>query len=181
MPNPSDSPDDPSASPLELLRARFALMPGAREEGRVLHRIDEALMIAFCSMLSDNDAFTDMEAFGKTRERWLRSFLPLSNGRPATMFSATSLSRSGPGALLDILADWCGDWCGDLAGRQIEIDGKALRGTAAASTTRERVHVRAPGRARPASAPGRSGAGRRATSWRPCLASWNCSSSRAPS
>ena len=177
MPNPSDSPDDPSASPLELLRARFALMPGAREEGRVLHRIDEALMIAFCSMLSDNDAFTDMEAFGKTRERWLRSFLPLPKGRPATMFSATSSSRSGPGALLDILADWCGD----LAGRQIEIDGKALRGTAAASTTRERVHVRAPGRARPASAPGRSGAGRRATSWRPCLASRNCSSLRATS
>ncbi len=61
---PSDSPSDPSVSPLELLRARFAQMPDARMEGHVLHRIDEVLMIAFCSMLSDNDAFTDMETFG---------------------------------------------------------------------------------------------------------------------
>jgi predicted transposase YbfD/YdcC len=40
-------------------------------------------------------------------------------------------------ALLDILADRCGD----LAGRQVKIDGKDLRGTAAAATAQETVHV----------------------------------------
>ena len=30
--------------------------------GRVRHRIDEVLMVAFCAMLSDNEAFTDMGA-----------------------------------------------------------------------------------------------------------------------
>jgi len=137
MPTPSDSPDDPSISPLELLRARFALMPDARAKGRVLHRIDEILMIAFCSMLSDNDAFTDMETFGKTQEKWLRTFLPLPNGPPSHDVFRNVFIALRPQALLDILADWCGD----LAGRQIKIDGKALRGTAAANTKQEMVHV----------------------------------------
>jgi len=137
MLNPPDSPDDPSISPLELLRARFALMPDARAKGRVLHRIDEILMIAFCSMLSDNDAFTDMETFGKTQEKWLRTFLPLPNGPPSHDVFRNVFIALRPQALLDILADWCGD----LAGRQIKIDGKALRGTAAANTKQEMVHV----------------------------------------
>ena len=134
---PSDSPADPSVSPLELLRARFAQMPDARMEGHVLHRIDEVLMIAFCSMLSDNDAFTDMETFGKTQTQWLRTFLPLPHGPPSHDVFRNVFIALRPQALLDILADWCGD----LAGRQIKIDGKALRGTASAATRQEMVHV----------------------------------------
>ncbi|MGB3120851.1 MAG: transposase family protein, partial [Verrucomicrobiales bacterium] len=118
MPNPSDFPDPPSVSPLELLRDRFARMPDARREGHVLHRIDEVLLIAFCSMLSDNDAFTDMETFGKTQIQWLRTFRPLPHGPPSHDVFRNVFIALRPQALLDILADWCGD----LAGRQIKID-----------------------------------------------------------
>ncbi len=137
MPNPSDFPDPPSVSPLELLRDRFARMPDARREGHVLHRIDEVLLIAFCSMLSDNDAFTDMETFGKTQIQWLRTFLPLPYGPPSHDVFRNVFIALRPQALLDILADWCGD----LAGRQIKIDGKARRGTATAATKAEMVPV----------------------------------------
>ena len=137
MPNPSDFPDPPSVSPLELLRDRFARMPDARREGHVLHRIDEVLLIAFCSMLSDNDAFTDMETFGKTQIQWLRTFRPLPHGPPSHDVFRNVFIALRPQALLDILADWCGD----LAGRQIKIDGKARRGTATAATKAEMVPV----------------------------------------
>ena len=33
-------------------------------------------------MLSDNDSFTDMEAFAKSQREWLRTFLSLENGAP---------------------------------------------------------------------------------------------------
>ena len=137
MPNPSDFPDPPSVSPLELLRDRFARMPDARREGHVLHRIDEVLLIAFCSMLSDNDAFTDMETFGKTQIQWLRTFRPLPHGPPSHDVFRNVFIALRPQALLNILADWCGD----LAGRQIKIDGKARRGTATAATKAEMVPV----------------------------------------
>ena len=51
--------------------------------GRIIHRIDEVVMIALCSILSDNDAFTDMEVFATSQLDWLRTFLPLENGAPS--------------------------------------------------------------------------------------------------
>ena len=62
QPTPETAP-----APLALLRARFAQVPDARKPGCVLHRIDEVLLMALCSMLSDNDAFTDMEAFARSQ------------------------------------------------------------------------------------------------------------------
>ena len=52
-------------------------------QGRVVHRIDVVLMTALCSMLSDDDTFTDREAFAKSQLEWLRTFLPLENGAPS--------------------------------------------------------------------------------------------------
>ena len=68
---------------VERLRTRFAQLPDSRMPGRVDYRIDEVVMIALCSVLSDNDAFTDMEAFAKSQLEWLRTFLPLENGAPS--------------------------------------------------------------------------------------------------
>ena len=80
----STAPLSPSQlTTVELLRARFAQLPDRRMPGRILHRIDEVIMIALCSILSDNDAFTDMEAFAKSQLAWLRTFLPLTAGAPS--------------------------------------------------------------------------------------------------
>lgn len=134
---PSDPAATPPVSPLELLRARFATIPDPRQAGRVHHRLDEVLMIAFCSMLSDNDAFTDMEAFAQTQLPWLRTFLSLPHGPPSHDVFRNVFIALRPQAMLDILADWCGD----LAGRQIKIDGKALRGSATVASKLAMVHV----------------------------------------
>ena len=140
MPSISDHQPAPSltlAEALELLRARFAEVADPRMAGHVLHRIDAVLMIAFCSMLSDNDAFTDMELFGKTQEAWLRTFLPMPHGPPSHDVFRNVFMTIKPQALLEILADWCGE----LAGRHIRIDGKALRGSASAASRRDMVHI----------------------------------------
>jgi predicted transposase YbfD/YdcC len=125
-----------ATGPLELLRVRFAAVPDIRSAGHVLHSIDEVLIIALCSMLSDNDAFTDMEQFARSQMPWLRTFLPMPHGPPSHDVFRNVFMAIKPQALLLIMADWCGD----LSSLQIMIDGKALRGTATA--TREgMVHV----------------------------------------
>ena len=63
--NPSSKPfpktlTDDQLIAVERLRARFAQLPDERMLGRIIHRIDEVVMIALRSILSDNDAFTDM-------------------------------------------------------------------------------------------------------------------------
>lgn len=122
---------------IERLRARFALLPDRRMPGRILHRIDEVIMIALCSILSDNDAFTDMEAFAKSQLPWLRTFLPLASGAPSHDVFRNVFMALRPQALLDILAEWCGE----LGGHHVAIDGKALRGSDSAATGQKMVHV----------------------------------------
>ena len=133
--NPSAFPAD--SGPLELLRVRFAAVPDIRSAGHVLHSIDEVLIIALCSMLSDNDAFTDMEQFARRCQMpWLCTFLPMPHGPPSHDVFRNVFMAIKPQALLLIMADWCGD----LSSLQIMIDGKALRGTATA-TRQGMVHV----------------------------------------
>jgi hypothetical protein len=140
--NPSATSFLTSPSPdqlvvVERLRARFAQLPDCRMPGRILHRIDEVVMIALCSILSDNDAFTDMEAFAKSQLPWLRTFLPLTSGAPSHDVFRNVFMALQPESLLAILSEWCGE----LNGRQVTIDGKALRGSDSAASGQKMVHV----------------------------------------
>lgn len=140
--HPSSKPDfAPLAADhlvaVELLRARFARLPDIRMAGRILHRIDEVLMIALCSVLSDNDAFTDMEAFAVSQQDWLRTFLPLENGPPSHDVFRNVFIALRPESLLTVLSDWCGE----LDGKRIRIDGKALRGSDCPAAGKKMVHV----------------------------------------
>ena len=94
-------------------------------------------MVAFCAMLSDNEAFTDMAAFAKSQLVWLRTFLPLVHGAPSHDIFRNVFMAIQPGSLLLIMKDWCGD----LAGQNIHIDGKALRGSDSAAAGKAMVHL----------------------------------------
>jgi len=122
---------------LECLRSRFEQLPDNRMPGRVRHRIDEVVMIALCSILSDNDTFTDMEAFARSQLDWLRTFLPLENGAPSHDVFRNVFIALRPSYLLAVLSDWCGE----LKGKQIEIDGKVLRGSGNLAAGKKMIHV----------------------------------------
>lgn len=124
-------------SSLGKLRQRFAQLPDFRVAGRTLHRLDEMLMIALCSMLSDNDSFTDMGVFAQTQLPWLRTFLTLENGAPSHDVFRNLFMALRPATLGQIIRDWCGD----LSGQHVTIDGKVLRGTYDGTTAQCMVHV----------------------------------------
>jgi len=140
--NPSSNPylkslTDDQLIAVERLRDRFKQLPDNRMPGRIIHRIDEVVMIALCSILSDNDAFTDMESFAKSQLDWLRTFLPMENGAPSHDVFRNVFIALRPESLLTILSDWCGA----LEGKQISIDGKALRGSDSLAAGKKMVHV----------------------------------------
>lgn len=122
---------------LTSLQARFAQIADGRQPGKVLHRLEEVLMVALCAVLCDCDSFTDMEDFAQTQLLWLRSFLVLANGAPSHDVFRNVLLSLRPQGLLDILTGWCGE----LSGKHIAIDGKALRGTHHAGQGRPLVHL----------------------------------------
>lgn len=122
---------------LQSLQARFAQLPDVRQAGKVQHRLDEVLMIALCTLLCDGESFVDMEDFAETQLPWLRTFLPLQKGAPSHDVFRNVLLALEPQSLLDILTSWCGS----LAGQQVAIDGKAMRGTYDAQKGRYTVHL----------------------------------------
>jgi len=131
------SSENHTAQALESLRQRFAQLPDQRQPGRTSHRLDVVLMIAVCSMLSDNGAFTEMETFARTQLPWLRTFLPIPHGVPSHDVFRNVFIMLKPATLVGILQDWCGE----LFGRHIAVDGKAMRGTIDTATGKYQVHV----------------------------------------
>lgn len=127
----------PSQDALQALRAKFSRLPDPRQAGKVLHRLDEVLLIAFCSTLCDGESYLDMEDFAQSQLVWLRTFLPLEHGAPSHDVFRNVLMGIAPQALLEVLTSWCGD----LKGKHIAIDGKALRGTHSAEAGRYLVHL----------------------------------------
>lgn len=122
---------------LKSLQSRFAQVPDTRQPGKVLHRLDEVLMVALCAVICDGDSFTDMEDFAQTQLAWLRGFLVLEHGAPSHDVFRNVFLALRPQQLLDILTGWCGE----LSGKQVAIDGKTLRGTYNAEQGRHLVHL----------------------------------------
>lgn len=131
------SPTDHQLSILLRLRDYFARVPDTRQRGKVLHRLDEVLLSAFCSILCDGESYTDMEDFAETQLPWLRGFLTLEHGAPSHDVFRNVFMMVRPQAVLDIFTGWCGP----LAGLQVAIDGKTLRGARDAESGRQMVHL----------------------------------------
>lgn len=128
---------DDSLCALERLRQAFAQLPDSRQPGKVVHRLDEVLMCAFCAVVCDAEGFTDMEDFTESQLLWLRQFLELKHGAPSHDVFRNVFLMIQPQAMLDILSQWCGE----LAGLHVAIDGKTLRGTHDAELGRHKVHL----------------------------------------
>lgn len=61
----------------------FAELDDPRVDRTKRHRLLDILTIALCAVLSGADNWVEIEAFGHTKEPWLRSFLALPNGIPS--------------------------------------------------------------------------------------------------
>jgi predicted transposase YbfD/YdcC len=136
-PEPSLNCTDTELHLLKSLQARFAQVPDSRQQGKVLHRLDEVLMVALCAVICNCDSFTDMADFARFELSWLRGFLTLEHGAPSHDVFRNVLLALQPQALLDILTGWCGE----LSGKHVAIDGKALRGTHNAEQGKYQVHL----------------------------------------
>ena len=57
------------------------------------HLLSDILAIAICAVICGADEWTEMEAFGKAKQAWLKTFLALPNGIPSHDTLARVLAR----------------------------------------------------------------------------------------
>jgi len=108
----------------------FADLPDPRRESRNnLHPLHDILMIVLCAVLSGVEDWVGMEAFAEEKEAWLRGFLDLPNGIPSHDTLSDVLGRIDPAAFRAAFTAWATPALPGLAGEQVCVDGKTVRGS----------------------------------------------------
>jgi len=105
----------------------FEELPDPRMDRGKKHKLVDILVIGLCSQLTGGSGFSDMEAFGKIRKDWLRTFLELPEGIPSHDTFNRCFAAIDPHAFLDCFVEWVRGICPALEGETVAIDGKALR------------------------------------------------------
>jgi predicted transposase YbfD/YdcC len=110
-----------------------------RQWGNLRHKLIDILVIALCTVIIGEDEFDSMEDWALEREGWLRCFLELPNGIPDKATIRRLFERLEPPELLQTLNAWLYPVT-EPGGRDINVDGKTMRGSGKAGA-HEALHI----------------------------------------
>ena len=119
------------ATPASLVRV-FDELPDPRVDRGKEHRLTDLLVIAVCMLLVGGESAYDMEDFGRAREDWLRTFLPLPNGIESHDTFNRLFQALDPAAFAETFAHWTQGLRDSLGREVVALDGKAARRAVAA-------------------------------------------------
>jgi len=113
-------------------------VPDKRLQGMIEYPLKEILLVAFFAVLSGAETWTDMQGFGKAREKWFRTFMKFKNGVPSHDTFRRVFSLVPPAILQPLIVDFLMDNMNKIKAslgieekgiRLINIDGKQANGT----------------------------------------------------
>jgi predicted transposase YbfD/YdcC len=114
----------------------FAALPDPRDPRFIRHRLSDLLTIALGALLAGAKSFEDIAAFGRAKQDWLRSLgLELLHGIPSHDTFRDLFRHLAPGTFQDCFTDWINAAWARLGGQNVQIDGKAQRGSRGLSGT----------------------------------------------
>jgi predicted transposase YbfD/YdcC len=116
---------------LASIATHFGHLTDPRVERTRAHSLLDILTIAICAVLCGAEGPTGMETFGKAKEDWLRTILPLPNGIPSHDTFSRVLAHLKPAELQQGFLDWFAAIATATKGELIALDGKTLRRSAA--------------------------------------------------
>lgn len=105
------------------------------------HLLSDILAIAICAVICGADEWTEMEAFGKAKQPWFKTFLALPNGIPSHDTLARVFARLDPLALQQCFVAWIEGLSQQLAGSVVAIDGKTVRHSFDRAAGKAAIHM----------------------------------------
>jgi predicted transposase YbfD/YdcC len=109
------------------LHTHFSTLPDPRVERAKRHELLDILTISLCAVLCGADTWVDVEAFGKAKLTWLRTFLDLPNGIPSHDTFGRVFAALDSTALETAFLGWVRAVTTATAGDVVASDGKTLR------------------------------------------------------
>jgi predicted transposase YbfD/YdcC len=115
-------PDRPVVTIIEY----FAGVDDPREDNR-RHLLLDIIVMAICAVICGADTWTDVELFGKSKEKWFRGFLELPHGIPSHDTFGRVFGRIEPEQFQECFREWIAAVEERTEGQVIALDGKQLR------------------------------------------------------
>ena len=123
------------------LRAHFADLPDPRVERSKRHQLLDVVTIAVCAVLCGADTWVAVEAWGKAKLPWLRTWLDLPHGVPSHDTLGRVFAALDPAAFEGCFLGWARDLAAATGGRVVAIDGKTLRRSHDRPAGKEALHL----------------------------------------
>lgn len=130
------------ADPVETSVSRhFAALPDPRVERTKEHRLADIVTVALRAVLCGADGWAAIEAFGRAKEPWRRTFLALPGGIPSHDIFGRVFARLDPAAFQRCFAAWVRAVAPDTLGHLRAADGKTLRGSRDGAAGQAALHL----------------------------------------
>ena len=121
------------------LLEHFADLSDPRIDRTKLHGLSDILVIAVSAVICGAEGWTDIEEFGKSKEEWLRKFIPLANGIPSHDTFSRVFERLDPEQFEACFLSWIKSL--RLITGQVAIDGKTLRRSHDQTNGKKALHM----------------------------------------
>jgi hypothetical protein len=119
----------------------FEELEDPRMDRTKLHALSDILFITLCAVLCGANSWAEVELYGRSKEQWLRQFVPLANGIPSHDTFGRVFSRLDPTQLEQCFVNWMRALAQISEGRLIAIDGKTLRRSFDKADNRLAIHM----------------------------------------
>lgn len=113
----------------DSLMEAFAELPDPRIDRNKEHKLMDILVIALCGVIAGCEACTQLAAFGRQHEAWLRTFLELPGGIPSHDTFSRVLRLLDAKAFERCFLGWAAAWQRGGGDKRVAVDGKSLRGS----------------------------------------------------
>lgn len=129
-----------SAGKTSVFLKCFGRIEDPRLDRQKKHKLLDIIGIAVCAAIAGADSWTDVQAFGKSKEAWLRTFLELKNGIPSHDTFGRVFSLLAPDVFQQSFQEWVRAIQGNVKGL-VAIDGKTVRGSHDRANGKKAIHI----------------------------------------
>src|SRR3954467_10008756 len=112
---------------IKNLVQHFGAVEDPRCRGKILHRLEEILVIAVCAVIACANSWDDIALYGRSKLAWLKTFLKLPNGIPWHDTFRRVFMLIDPDAFEAGFTAWTGSLAAGFEREVVAIDGKTLR------------------------------------------------------